>query len=95
MKKLIQLLTVLSFGIVYSQFDQNVYEQPVVNTQKVQPGQFEESSTVIQQPTTESEYDGPVDPPAPLPIDDYLPFLLFAGIGLVFYHKNLKKYRQA
>ena len=95
MKRLIQLLTVLSFGIVYSQFDQNVYDQPVVNTQKVQPGQFEESGTVIQQPTVESEYDFPADPPAPLPIDDYLPVLLLVGIGLVFYQKNLKKYRQA
>lgn len=35
--------------------------------------------------------DGPTDPPNPAPIDDYIPLLLLAAVGLIVYQVRKQK----
>ncbi|CAM3055791.1 hypothetical protein KADA111694_00090 [Kaistella daneshvariae] len=64
--------------MVYSQYSESIFEKaPAANETEVS------KSSMIQA-------DVPADPPAPVPIDNFLPFLIITAIGLIFWQN--KKY---
>lgn len=79
MKKLIQLFTLLLFGMVYSQYSKNVFEEQPATAETAMVSEVGTTSTLET-----TEYDGPPDPPAPLPIDDYIPVLVLVAAALIF-----------
>ena len=86
MKRFFLLVVLSFFSIAYSQPSNNRFDQEdnasgenvMTNTNNNTAGNMQPDGN-----------DGPVDPPAPLPINEYIPLLGFAALILIFY-KNYK-----
>ena len=90
MKRFFLLVVLSFFSIAYSQPSNNRFDQEDnASRENVMTNTNSNSSVGDMQPDGN---DGPVDPPAPLPIDEYIPLLGFAALVLIFYkyYKNRK-----
>jgi len=79
MKKLIQIFTLLLFGMVYSQYSKTVFEEQSATAETAMV-----SGAGMTLQTTAEEDGPPADPPNPVPIDDYLFVLVLVAATLIF-----------
>ena len=87
MKRLFFLLLLSFFSVAYSQQSKNRFDQDDnTNPTTERPVQNTNNQNVY-----EPEADGPTDPPAPLPIDNYIPFLLITAVAFIIYQTKKQK----
>ncbi|SFJ09598.1 hypothetical protein SAMN05421638_2136 [Kaistella treverensis] len=52
-------------------------------------------STASEKAAAAVQRGGPVDPPNPVPVDDYIPVLVVIALGIIVYQKRLVKTPQS
>lgn len=91
MKKFFLLLLIPYFSVVYSQQSNNRFDQEDRSAQEDRSTMGDRS----MQNGNESEggvvEKGPGDPPGPVPIDRYIPFLLITALGFIVYQTHKEK----
>lgn len=91
MKKYFLLILMVFSTVSFAQFQNNVFEKD-----KTATGPSSESDSHSASALKDDEDDGgfgqpgtPGEPPAP--IDDYIPWLLFAGMSIIIYSQRKNK----
>lgn len=52
---------------------------------------FSDTENTVKEEQVVAIDDGPGDPPGPVPINDYIPLLLLAAVGLIIYQVRKQK----
>lgn len=89
MRNIIAVIFLLISVLVYSQ-STNVFANGEQNSSDPASSRVYDSSDNLVA-TEAADDDGPPPPTDPVPIDDYIPLLLIAAMGLIVYNTYRKK----
>lgn len=87
MKKYFLLILLVFSTVSFAQFQDNVFEKDKTTTQVSENNQSESDS----EDAGDDGGTGQPGSPGELPIDDYIPWLLFAGMSIIIYSQRKNK----
>ncbi len=94
MRKILLILTLLVYGLLFSQENENRFQDAENRFQQSESVEYREAvdDDNYYSPQSLDPGDPPgEDDPEPVPIDDYIPVLLFGAFGIIVYVAYRKK----
>ena len=91
MRKCFLLILIPFFSVAFSQQNTNRFDQEDRSSMEDQSSMGDRATQNTNDQAGEVVQKGPGNPGEPVPVDDYIPFLLITALGLIVYQVRKQK----